>query len=330
MPRRRRRILSNRAYEICFRAVDTLPFVPYRVIKLLLICILARAQRDNKVELNHDIWNGSHVHMIVLAKDAEQCMKFYMEVKKKITDALKRLLGLKQLKLWEDNPSVIELHSLEVVQDRIAYLYANPGQDNLVESIEEFPGLSSWNDFQTCSASLNAETKETLPWIRLPSIPTLSSHAPGWQEDGRVTRLLKGCNKITHNLIRKPNSWMKHYGVTTDEECARVNAEIVDRVRAKEKAARERREEEKRSVMGRGKLLSQPILKPHTPKKKSRKIFLICANREARIRALMEFKAFCEECARCYRCWRRGELLVEWPPGAFRPPLPPAYNYLPG
>lgn len=160
MPHARRLIISNCCYELCFRARSTLPFAAYLVIRLLIASALARTQRDNKVRLCHDVWEGSHCHMIVVTKDPEQCMLFYSELQKKITDALKRLLGLDHLEIWEGDVTVARVLDLDQAKERIAYIYANPAQDNLVECIEKFPGYSSWSEFARSLTNLNALCKE--------------------------------------------------------------------------------------------------------------------------------------------------------------------------
>ena len=136
MPHRRRHIVSNTCYEICFRAKETLPFVCYKLIRLIIGAAMARTQRDDKVVICHDIWNGSHAHIILVAKDAQQFVNFYGELQKRITDALKRLTGRESLSLWEGYPMVAEIGDLAAAIDRIAYIYANPAQDNLVENIK--------------------------------------------------------------------------------------------------------------------------------------------------------------------------------------------------
>jgi len=261
MSRRRRMIMSNTCYEICFRARSSLPFVAYKVIRLIIGAALARTQRDDKLVICHDLWNGSHVHMIVVAKDCQMFVKFYDEIQKKITDALKRLLGLSYLNIWEGYPMVAEIGTLDDAKDRIAYLYANPGQDNLVESIEQFPGYSSWSDFLGASNKLSSQTVETFPWIRLPSIPKLHSDVLTPSQDRNLVRVITKANKKKHELVRYPNAWMEYYGVESDKEVEEINKQIIELVRAKELKAREDRKLLNRTVMGRDKLCCQQILK---------------------------------------------------------------------
>ena len=330
MPRRRRRIVSNTCYEICFRARNTLPLVAYRLIKLIIGAAIARTQMDDKVVLCHDIWNGSHPHIIVVAKDSLAFVKFYAEIQKRLTDILKRLLGLDYLRIWEGYPRVTELCDLAAAKDSIAYLYANPAKDNLTDSIEEFPGYSSWTDFLQSKNTLLAKTVESFPWIRLPSVPTLHSEILSSRQDANIVRHLRKVNKERHLLIRYPNAWMKCFGIETDEEVAEVNESILSLMREKEQTAREIRQNEKKSVMGADKLRSQPILKPHTPKKRRANVFIKTFDNELRIKKIEERDLFDDQCRECLELWRKGYYDTQWPPGAFKPSLPPTVNLLPG
>ena len=330
MGRQRRRFISKTPYEICFRAREGLPFAAYKTIELLIKSALARTQRDDKVTLCHDIWEGSHFHGLVIFYDAEDGKRFYEELEKKLTDSLKRLLGLDYLNLWEKRPMVAPIEDEETAIERISYFYANPAQDNLVDFIEKFPGYSSFPDFIKCKDSLSSFTSEEVPWIRLPSIPRLRSRVLTMTQDLGIRALLTKRNKKKHTLKRLPNEWMRCFEVYSDDDVAQINNQIMDRLREREAEARENRLRKGIRLKGVSKLCSTPILAPHTPKKKERRIFVLASTKEARIAFIEMIKTFNEECRRCFDEWRRGNFLVGWPPGAFRPPIPPAFNALPG
>lgn len=327
MPHARRRIISGNCYELCFRARSTLPFVAYQVIKLIVSSCLARTQRDNKVTLCHDIWEGSHAHLFLIAKDSQQCIKFYDELQKKITDSLKRLLGIEHLSIWEGHVTVAHIADKDAALDRISYFYANPAQDNLVETIDDFPGYSSWEIFNRFSQkSVRAKSVEVRPWIRLPSIPLAPDRVLTPKQDMALVQTIVESNKDNHKLVRYPNAWMKVFGVTEPEKVKELNQEILKRVREREKEAKSIRT---KPVMGKAKMCYQPILKPHTPKKRDRKIYVITSINELRMRLIAEFKEFSEECRRCYHQMRLGNFNVRWPLGAFKPPIGPNANILP-
>ncbi len=329
MPRRRRRIISKKCYEIGIRARAGLPLVAYDTIKLLLSSAIARTQRDDKVLLCHDIWNGSHAHIIVVALDSQKCTQFYGEIQKRITDALKRFLGLEYLDLWEGSAMVAEIADLNEAVERMVYIYTNPAKDCLVETIEEFPGLSSWNEFKRSLDKPDAVTEEDFPWIRLASIPQLPNPRLSKQEDQMLSKKLREDNKKLHPLKRHINAWMRCFGITEADEVKETNERILRRIQETEEAFKQIRAEEGTNVMGIAYLESQPILKPHKPKPKERNIFVLCSIAELRISIIEDSDAYDEQCNECLSRWRNGEFHIEWPPGAFKPPLPPLVNLLP-
>lgn len=78
--------------------------------------------------------------------------------------------------------------------------------------------------------------------------------------------------------------------------------------------------------MGAHRLASESIMKAHKPKKKSRKIFVICVHEDLRISCIKEHEEFCQVRRERYEEWKAGDLSSPWPPGALRPPMPPLAN----
>ena len=295
-------------------------------MKLLISCILARTQRDFKVDICHHLWQGNHPHIVVILKDADLARRFYMEIQKKLTDAIKRLLGLEYLNIWAGTPRVIEIPDLESAIKMIAYYYANPAAAHLVESIEQYLGLSSWTDFGANMDKLSAVVVYEYPWIHLPTIPKLPRRSVSEIQDRHIVDILLSKNKKMHRLEIKPNAWMRFFNITTDKEAAAVNARILARLHHNEKVCQRWRERKGWRVLGGKALYEQPIMAPHTPKKHGRRIFCVAATKQLRIALIKEFKEFCAKCRECYRRWKLGDYLVQWPPGAFLPPLPPLAN----
>lgn len=314
---------SNTVYEIVFRAKDSLPLVALETMKLIISSVLARVNRDFKVIICHDIWNGSHCHIIVICLDVESLTKFYGEVQKQLTDAIKRLLGLPKLNIWEGETAVTKIGDLEAAQREIAYIYSNPGKDHLVERIEDFVGASSWQAYLTCPDTLNAHHSEWFPWIRQTTIPRLSSSSISREEDLSVTEILRVSNEEGHELVRQPNAWMKCFGITKDEEVMEINKRIKAKLRQMEADARKKRQRENKSILGAERLRNQPLMKPHTPKKRGRKILIIATDKEVIVEHNLRAKAFRKTYKNCHARWRRGELNIEWPPEGFKPQLPP-------
>jgi hypothetical protein len=78
---------------------------------------------------------------------------------------LKRLLGKKHLTLWQKNGTgAFLIPDLETVKERIAYFYNNPTKANLVDTIEQYPGLNTWEIFKNSDNSIDYEFKKDCPW----------------------------------------------------------------------------------------------------------------------------------------------------------------------
>ena len=264
--------------------------------------------------------------MLIIPYDAEQCINFYQELQKKVTEFIKRLLGKRKLSLWEGEPVLAEILDTDKVISRIAYYYANPSAANLVESIDEYPGLSSWKDFLTVEPSLNASITEDVPWIRLPTINKLHSLSPSRKEDDALCRKLIGASKRSHDLTIYPNAWMGAFNITSPEEVAEVNARVIAETRHLEEEARVGRKSAKRGVMGVVALLRQRIMAPHNPPPRERRIYVLSSVKELRADFIAAMKNFCNRCAACYRSWKNGDCSIPWPPGALRPGLRPIAN----
>ncbi|MCB0358284.1 MAG: hypothetical protein KDD44_01565 [Bdellovibrionales bacterium] len=328
MPRSRRYIKARAVYEIVFRAHSSLPFPCTDYMRLIIEGILARVQRDHKVVLHHYVLEGSHPHIIITAKDARQCMRFYAQLKKQITDAIKRLLGLKRLKLWEDHASVIEIPTLDDLILKISYSYLNPSNDDLSDSIDRYPGISSWSAFLDAD-SIDACVSSVHPWIRQPMISQLPSRSVTPAQDRMITREMKSRAKCTHTLRIYPWLWMELFKDELPEGgLAEVKQLILDCIRAGEADNRKRRELTNKRVMGKERLRAQPLLKAHTPKKKERKILVQSRFRDIRKALIEEFKRIDALCRAVYERWKQGDFSCSWPPGTFPPPLPPLANAL--
>jgi REP element-mobilizing transposase RayT len=329
MGRPRRQIISGNVYEICFRTKMGLPFVPTFYMKMLIESVVARVQRDLKVIICHDIWMTNHLHMIIVALDSMQCKAFYGEVKKQLTDALKRLLDLDELSLWKANgTSVSRYRDIESIEHRIAYLYANPARANMVETIEDYPGVSSWKAFKKVEDRVDAEHTKDCPWVRQPAIEKLPSKAVTLAQDREITRRLRKSTKEVHELTRQPNAWMAAFDITEKDEIAKENRVILDKIKEFEREAAEKRKAEKKVVMGRRKLCAKPVDLSYRSKSKDLKIYVYSVFEETRIAMLQAYRRFCELCDECYRQWKLGNHKVIWPPGAYMPAMPPTANYL--
>lgn len=321
-----RRIISGKVYELCFRARKGLPLPPTLTINAIIAGVMARVQRDYKVTICHYLWMSNHAHFILVVKDANQSMKFYMELQKKLTEAIKKLLSINRLNLWEGTPMVALVPDVDTVMERISYLYANPAAADLESSIDKFCGMSSWDAFAKSGNTVDSKNTKTVPWIRNRDMETLPHPALSRHQDKFYSEKFKTNAKKQHVLTVEPNAWMSCFGIKKSEEIQKINKTIRGQILLREHSYEEKRKEKGKSVLGSRRLVAEPILKEHVPKKKNKKIFLICHDKDLRISLIAEFQEFHSRRRERYEEWKLGDFSSNWPPGCYRPPMPPLAN----
>ncbi len=321
MGRRRRYFESGRMYEITLRARTGLPFPHWCLMQLLLASALARTQRIGYVILCHFLWMANHAHILVVVRDAESCKRFYMELQKKITDYMKRLLGKHYLDLWEGEPAVIAILDLDEAINRVRYLYCNPARANLVDKIQDFPGYSTWGYYSQVSADLTAKYVSRTPWVRQYHIQPLKRGLITRAEDEQLAAVLRVKPRRFHELVVYPNAWMRCFNVTEEKDIAAINRRIIGAIQDSEDSHRKLRKAERKGVIGAERLRREPIMKEHTPKKNDRKIFAVSTVKEVRMGYIEKVLWICAQCDALAARQRRGERVI-WPPGVFPSPLP--------
>ena len=327
MPRINRAFSDNTTYEIVSRTRDSLPMPPTQTSNEIKLGILGRTQRDSKVELSHFVDMNNHSHTLAVSNRCKTLSKFYMEVQKKTTDAVKALLRIRSLCLWEGRPTVAEVATLDDVIKRIVYIYCNPSNASLCESIQEYPGINSWAAFLQCEPRVDAEVVIDARWYPVSEIPELPSRSISPKQDALLHQELVTSEKaLKHPIILKPFKWLEVFGIVEPEKIERIRQKIIAHVRETERANAEARLAAGKRSIPRSLLVREPYMKPHTPKKKERKIYLICGDRELRMELLERFRQILDRCRACYRKAKEG-LRVEWPPGTFTPWFPPGFTF---
>ena len=290
---------------------------------MLLLGIMARANRDNKVQICHFVWMANHAHILLVAGNPHDFCRYYSELMKKVTETWKALFGLDRLLLWETRISVIELITPEDVEERIAYFYQNPANANLVSTIDKYPGLSSWRFFKGCNDSVDSVYTRPVKWYQYNQLPALLSeedltHPPPLL----LLQALKGFTNESFEL--HPNAWMRPFGITDADEVKATNMRIINAVGTQQEVLAAHRRSEGKNVMGVDQLKREtPTLSGWEPNEKSDRIFVICKDVFLRIEYIKEYKKFCEWCADARKKVLAGVKDVLWPNGAFIPWFPP-------
>jgi hypothetical protein len=266
---------------------------------------------------------SNHDHTQVVPKKARKLSAFYGEVLKKTTDSLRALSGKKALRIWEDRVTVAMQATLETAIERLVYIFCNPAAAGLSDSIGTYTGISSWNAFCTCEASVDAKVEINAPWHRVADLPEIGLEGLTKAEDERYAgQLCSSKNSVPHTLVFEPFAWLGCFNVTDPKEIEAIRKEIIAKVKAREAEFRKQREKENRPPMTPEAALRQPLLKPHTPKKKERKVFLFCHDPDARVKWIKFHLRVDERCNKCYARAKKGHR-CKWPPGTFTPWLPP-------
>ncbi len=323
MPHTIRQIESLMPYEVVFRAKNALTFPCAQYMNSIIKSILSRVQRDNKVILHHYIFEVNHVHILCTVRDIEAFKKFYSELEKQLTEAIKRLTGLTHLNLWMKRPNICLLPTLEDVINKISYIYSNPSNDGLVDTISEYEGVSSYKAFKKNNSKIDYCYEEENPWIRQFHIPRLpSGRSVTIYEDLRLKREMIKQTEESHTLKVYPNSYISRFiKETTMRDVREVNEKILYLLNKKEERNRKKREKENKKVAGAEKLRKLQLLKRHIPKKNSRRVFVQTVDRNIRFKVIAKVKRLHEKCKELYELHKKTGENVEhlYPLGTYLP-----------
>ncbi len=329
MGRENRVIKSYGTYEMVFRAREKIPFPCTKTMNLIVKGIISRAQRDDKVILHHYVVEGTHAHIICTAVTADKCSNFHKEIKKEVTESVKKLLGLKYLNLWDGRTAVVEIPTLEDMISRISYVLANPSNDNLVDKIEQYPGLSSYEDLVKSKDEFDYVSITNNKWIRRKSLPKLKNSILKPYEDEALSKMLECESRESHELKIYPNMWINRFIENpTEKEVGKIKNRILNYLRHRENLNRAKREKSKKKVLGVNKLKMTPLLKKHKHKKAKKKLIVLTKNKDLRLRLLKEIKDITYKCRRLYKLYKKDFKRRPWPPGTFPPAFIPMASML--
>jgi hypothetical protein len=310
-------------YDICFRAVQGLPLPARAITRLLIESIIARLVATEQVVVCGYVWMANHPHMQIFSLDCADLTQFHGQLKKRLSDFLKRLLGLATLRLWDDRTTLGEVLDLDAGIERFVYSFLNPVRAKLVSSIDHYQGCNTWREFLTAQPDTNAVIEKEVPWIIATDIGRLSKSNPSLSEERRVLDNLKqrAATRQTHTLRIYPFKWLEAFGITDPAEIERIRAKIIKRVREEE------------AILADQKLAAQRVegflvTDDYIPPPKERKVFMYGSRPEDRLNHLANYRGFIATCRACYDLMKRGVQGIPWPPGCFVPPAPRLCNAL--
>ncbi len=293
------------------------------LMRAILETCLAKAQRLHKVRICHLIFEDTHVHIVLVVEDPEDVANFMGRFKTESAHAINRLLGRRKRTVWcEGYDSPILGNPVDVIK-QIAYLYTNPSKDNLVESIEDYPNFSTWDNFKGDETTINC-----IPFKR-PDIPKLSSLSPSQDEISSILGSLKELYSERIKLELEPDAWMEVMGIPLTER-ARINERISSIVSKTDGRNRVRREENNKSVLGADNLIRSSFSLNYRSKRKGKKSVVICSQISLRIKIIQTIKALVNEGKEIYLKWKEGYHSLRYPIGIYPPSMPRMGNLVAG
>lgn len=302
-------------------------FVTFSVEEgLLLLCnplcetilksCLTRAQHLYPVRISHFLVEATHIHLILVVENPADVPSFLRHFKTESAHLLNNLLGRSKRTIWcEGYDSPIVLTPIRALL-AIVYLYSNPAKDNLEDSIDSYPGFSSWEMFQ------KSKTKHSWPYIRRTEIKTLprdSQNPRGYKKEAR--RLLDTAS-THHEFVLEPNAWMEAFKITDAHEISRLNALIVSHLRVIEQRARQKRLRARKRVLGSRFLTAQQFNLYYLPKRSGKRMWCLSEDRETRISFIKFFRDLMERAREIRRRWIVGDFSLPYPLGLYPPSLP--------
>jgi hypothetical protein len=132
-----------------------------------------------------------------------------------------------------------------VVDVFFAYIYSNPAKDNLVRSIDEYPGFSSWQMFTS------GESTKVWKRLRSPQFLALTTDSHNLRGYTKEAERLLAESSESQTFALEPNAWLEAFGITDPEQQQRINQRVIERVRTLEERAARVRERKRKRVIGR-------------------------------------------------------------------------------
>lgn len=304
------------------RTQEGLPFTCSRYMSLIITSALARAHSLFPVPLCAFQFMGNHFHLLTVTSEPELLVRFIDHLKTELAHAVNRLLGRRRHSVWCEGFDAQPILTRQDTINKLVYLYTNPQKAALVDHIELFPGVSSWNLFVQDSPTLSS------PWVRRPHIKQLSSRSLSQAEDVRFTQELRQQAEQSHSLTLQPFAWIHCFAPSPNDSTStsQVKDEIIQLVREREQSLRQERT---RPCLGAERLRRQPLDAQYTPSKYSRRMWCICADVPLRKAFINWTKGLIRQGREVLRRWRSGDRRAAYPPGLFPPTFPKLANLVP-
>ena len=317
MPSPPRILIPGLPTLITSRVEVGLPFVATRFMNLLFWSAIGRAQSLYPVAVCGLCLMGNHFHMLIVVDEPNDVVDFVDRIKTEIAHSINRLLGRKQRTVWHAGYDATPILTIEDTIEKLAYLYTNPQNANLVESIDSYPGVSTWGMF------LGAQLSLAIPWIQR----TMVTQKPNksWiseKEDSAFVDEMKAASRVSHLFRFEPFRWLQSFGINKGKE-GEYREKVIAAVRKREQELSARRI---RPCIGANRLSAMALNMTFYPKKFAKRVWCICWDVELRKSFIQLIKKLRTEARAVWRQWRSGDFSATYPLGLFPPRRPKIGN----
>jgi REP element-mobilizing transposase RayT len=271
-------------------------------IQILKSC-MARALELYPIKLCHFVVNGNHVHIFFVVIDPTDATKFIGHFKAEVAHRINIILGRPKATVWcEGYDSPVVLTPVRALL-AIAYIYTNPAKDYQVESIDEFPGFSSWEIYTKGENALNCKYLSRDNYRKL---NTNEHHYRGYEKE--ASRLAMIQSKYI-DLKLEPDAWLDAFG-------------IKDRVFKLEKRFENKRDQERKKVIGKERLLRERLNTRFESKRSGKKMWCLSESRRIRRSFIEKLKSLISEAKLVFKNWHLADYSRPFPGGLFPPSMP--------
>jgi REP element-mobilizing transposase RayT/predicted protein tyrosine phosphatase len=309
MAKKRKLYVEDTVLFISSRVEKNLPFPAYPLINTALLGIIARAKSLYDISVCHFLFMANHFHMLVVVRKPEDVSNFLRLLKLESAAAINRICGVRQNTIWTDGfDDPIVLTSDKVI-DIIKYIYKNPATAHLVNSINQYPGISSWNMFKSKEYSKQCVWLKRSEFYKIDNLNLMTD-----RKQQEIINELAGKEPKFHTFTLEPNAWMQCFPEYQSIDADSINNKII-----KEILEEERKIEHPTDIVGVKKLKTQTINKEYKSSKFGKRMFCISSNIELRKAYISYFKTTSQMAALAYKKIKNGICDVLFPPGTFMP-----------
>ncbi len=299
---------------VTFSLEEGLLLLANPLCRTLLQSCLAAAQDLYPVRISGFLINANHVHMLLVVDNPDDVSGFIRHFKTESAHMLNRVLGRRKRTIWcegYDSPIVLTPTRALIA---LSYLYSNPAKDNLEESIDKYPGLSSWEMI------VNNQAKMRWKRIRRPAVNKIKLH--NLKSYTREAERLLNDSKEEYTFTLSPKAWLEAFGITDPKEQEAVNMKLVDRIRTLEERAANIRKREGKKVMGSEKLISQPISTSYQSNRSGKRMACLSDDIRLRVNFICYLKDLYAKAREVLERWKSGDYTLPYPLGLYPPSMP--------